>query len=56
MIKGLPRPTNNAKQFYRQGKETNLSANTSQNFALVCMKLLGTTDSTFHHLSFVSVL
>jgi len=34
-------------------QEANLSANTSQNFAQVCMKFLASTGSTSHRLSFV---
>jgi len=34
-------------------KEANLSANTAQNFALVCMRFLAFTGSTSHLLSFV---
>jgi len=36
-------------------KEAHLSVNTSQNFALVCMRFLASTSSA-HLLSFVSVL
>ena len=54
MIKILEQPTNNAEPF-RTKKESNLSANTLQNFALVCMRFLTFTGSTFHLLSFVSI-
>jgi len=36
-----------------QQKEANLSANTAQNFVLVCMRFLASTGSTSHLLSFV---
>jgi len=54
MIKVLAQPTNNAEPFWTK-KEGNLSANTSQNFALVCMRFLAFTGSTSHLLSFVSI-
>jgi len=50
MIKLLARPTYNAEQFVGKDKETNLSANTSQNFVLGCMRFLVSTCSTLHHL------
>jgi len=36
-----------------QENEANLSANTAQNFVLVCMRFLASTGSTSHLLSFV---
>jgi len=54
MIKVLAQPTNNAEPFSKK-KGGNLSANTSQNFALVCMSFLTFTGSTFHLLSYVSI-
>ena len=53
MMKVLARPKNNAEQFCWTKKEI-LNANTSQNFALVCMRFLASTDSTSHLLSFAS--
>ena len=55
MIKVLARPTNNAEQVCGQRKEI-LSANTSQNFALVCIRFLPSTGSISHLLSFASML
>jgi len=55
MRKALARPTNNAESFCGQRKEANLSANTSQNFALGCMRFLAFTSSTSHFLSLVSI-
>jgi len=55
IINVLARPTNSAEQFCGQRKEANLSANISQNFALVCMRFLASTDSTSHDWSFVSI-
>jgi len=52
--KVLAQPTNNAEPFWIK-KRSNLSANTLQNFALVCMRFLTFTGSTFHLLSFVSI-
>ena len=54
MVKVLAQPTNNAEPFWKK-KGGNLSANTSQNFALVCMRFFTFTGSTFHLLSFVSI-
>jgi len=54
MIKVLAQPTNNAEPFWTK-KGSNLSANTLQNFALVSMRFLTFTGSTFHLLSFVSI-
>ena len=54
MIKVLAQPTNNAEPFWTK-KGGNLSANTSQNFALVCMNFLIFTGLNFHLLSFVSI-
>jgi len=48
MIKVLARPTINAEQLYGQKKEANLSTDTAQNFALVCMRFLASTGSTSH--------
>jgi len=42
-------------KFVDKVKEENLSANTSQNFTLVCMRFLAFTRSTSHLLSFVSM-
>jgi len=52
MIKVLARPTNNAEQFCGQTKDWPFSANTLQNFALVCMTFLASAGSTliFRHL------
>jgi len=54
MIKVLAQPTNKAEPFWTN-KGSNLRANTLQNFALVCMRFLTFTGSTFHLLSFVSI-
>jgi len=54
MIKVLAQPTNNAETFWTK-KGSNLSAKTLQNFALVCMRFVIFTGSTFHLLSFVSI-
>jgi len=54
MIKVLAQPTNSAEPF-QDRQEANLSANTSQNFALVCMRFLAFTGSASHLLSFVSI-
>ena len=54
MIKALARPKNNAEQFCGQRKEI-LSANTSQNFALVCIKFLASTGSISLLLSVASL-
>jgi len=40
MLKVLARPTNNAEQFCDNEKEANFSAHTSQNFSLVCTRIL----------------
>jgi len=53
MIKVLTRPTITHNSF--MDKEAILSANTAQNFALVCKRFLASTWSTSHLLSFVSV-
>jgi len=54
MIKVLAQPTNNAEPFWTK-KGSNLSANTLQNFALVCMRFFALAGSTFHLLSFVLI-
>ena len=54
MIKIHARPTNNVEQLCGQRKEI-LSANTSQNFLLICMRFLGSTGSISHILSFASM-
>jgi len=54
MIKVLAQPTNNVKPFWTK-KGGNLSENTSQKFALICMRCFTFTGSTFHLLSFVSI-
>ena len=53
MINVLAQPTNNAGQFRGQRTEANLSANTSQNFAPVCLRFLACTGSRSHLLLFV---
>jgi len=54
MIKVIAQPTNYAEPMWTK-KGGNLSANTSQNFALVCMRFLAFMGSTSHLLSFVSI-
>ena len=54
MLKVFAQPTNNAEPFWTK-KGSNLSANTLQNFAVVCMRFLTFMGSTFHLLSFVSI-
>jgi len=54
MIIVLAQPTSNAEPFWTK-KGGNLSANTSQKFALVCMRFLVFTGSTSHLLSFISI-
>ena len=41
--------------FMDKGRKANLSANTSQNFALVCLRCFTSIGSTSHLLSFVSM-
>jgi len=54
MIKVLAQLINNAEPFWSK-KGGKLNANTSQHFALVCMRFLAFTGSTSHLLSFVSI-
>jgi len=46
MINVLARATVTRNNFVDKGKKANLSVNTSQNFALVCMRFLAFTAST----------
>jgi len=53
MINVLAQLTNNEDNFVDKETEANLSANTSQNFALVCLRFFACTGSGSHFLPFV---
>jgi len=48
MLEVLARPTNNVEQFWYKEKDANFSVHTSQNFLVVCMRVLPSTCSNSH--------